>query len=105
MNIRNIKFIESEAFENKINIKLCNELINFIYETSSNKSKDILDDIIKKCIWFRKNKILEIKNIYDRIFSPVEYCLGIEQRRPLSLAKFGFIRTFLLSCLITLKYS
>nr|DAJ94902.1 MAG TPA: hypothetical protein [Caudoviricetes sp.] len=53
----------------------------------------------------KKNKILEIKNIYDRIFSPVEYCLGIEQRRPLSLAKFGFIRTFLLSCLITLKYS
>ena len=35
------------------------------------------------------NGILEIKNIYDRIFSPVEYCLGIEQRRPLSLAKFG----------------
>ena len=65
MNIRNIKFIESEAFENKINIKLCNELINFIYETSSNKSKDILDDIIKKCIWFRKNKILELQEICE----------------------------------------
>ena len=65
MNIRNIKFIESEAFENKINIKLCNELINFVYETSSNKSKDILDDISKKCIWFRKSKILELQEICE----------------------------------------
>ena len=43
-----------------------------------------LDEVHKYPSWSK-----EIKNIYDRIFSPVEYCLGIEQRRPLSLAKFG----------------
>ena len=33
MNRNNIEFVENEAFDKKVNIELCNELINFIIQT------------------------------------------------------------------------
>lgn len=63
MNRKNIKFIESDAFKDKVNIELFNELIWFISETSSNESKNILSDIEKRCIWFKNNNMPEIHEI------------------------------------------
>lgn len=63
MNKYNIEFIENEAFEKKVNIRLCNELINFIALTSDKDSKGILNKLEKKCIWFEKNGVVEIHEI------------------------------------------
>lgn len=65
MNRNNIEFVENEEFEKKINIKLCNELINFIAETSSNDSCDTLNNIKEKCIWFKEKDIIEINSICE----------------------------------------
>lgn len=65
MNRNNIEFVENEAFDKKVNIELCNELINFIIQTSNNNSNDIVKSIEEKCIWFKKKDITEIQNICE----------------------------------------
>lgn len=65
MNRNNIEFVETEAFEKNVNVELCNELINFIAETSSNDSHITLENIKEKCIWFKKKDMIEINNICE----------------------------------------
>lgn len=64
MNRNKIKFVENESFEKKINIRLCNELINFIISTSSKEGNDTVKDIKQRCIWFNEKRTIEIQNIY-----------------------------------------
>lgn len=59
-----MEFIENEAFENKINIKLFNEIIQFIVKTSKGEECNILKKIKNKCIWYDDNNIEKIQNVY-----------------------------------------
>lgn len=93
MNRNKIKFIENEAFEKKINIKLCNELINFIFSTSSNNATDTLKGIKEECIWFNEKRTIEIQNIceiqyFGELLERYEQKIGndIKDVRAISLA-------------------
>ena len=51
MDKNEIEFIENEAFEKKVNIELCNKLINYIIKISDNDYRSTLKNISDKCIW------------------------------------------------------
>lgn len=53
MDKNEIEFIENEAFEKKVNIELCNKLINYIIKISDNDYRSTLKNISDKCIWFK----------------------------------------------------
>lgn len=53
MDKNEIEFIENEAFEKKVNIELCNKLINYIIKISDNEYRSTLKNISDKCIWFK----------------------------------------------------
>lgn len=53
MDKNEIEFIENEAFEKKVNIELCNKLINYIIKISDNDYRSTLKKISDKCIWFK----------------------------------------------------
>lgn len=53
MDKNEIEFIENEAFEKKVNIELCNKLINYIIKISDNDYHSTLKNISDKCIWFK----------------------------------------------------
>ena len=53
MDKNEIEFIENEAFEKKVNIELCNKLINYIIKISANDYRSTLKNISDKCIWFK----------------------------------------------------
>ena len=53
MDKNEIEFIENEAFEKKVNIELCNKLINYIIKISDNNYRSTLKNISDKCIWFK----------------------------------------------------
>ncbi len=106
MNRNNIQFIETEAFKKNVNIELCNELINFVAETSSNDSNDTLKKIEEKCIWFKKKDILEIKNIceieyFGELLERYEDKIGNDIRdiRAISLA-LGYAKDLITSNMI-----
>lgn len=106
MNRNNIKFVETEAFKKNVNIELCNELINFVAETSSNDSNEALKRLEKKCIWFKKKDILEIKNIceieyFGELLERYEDKIGndIKDIRAISLA-LGYTKDLITSNMI-----
>ena len=53
MDKNDSEFIENEAFEKKVNIELCNKLINYIIKISDNDYRSTLKNISDKCIWFK----------------------------------------------------
>lgn len=53
MDKNEIEFIENEALEKKVNIELCNKLINYIIKISDNDYRSTLKNISDKCIWFK----------------------------------------------------
>lgn len=54
MKINEIEIIEYEAFEAIINIKLFNDVISFIMETTNIESKIVLNKLIREHIWFKR---------------------------------------------------
>lgn len=64
MNINKIKVKKYKAFENVINIDLCNKIINFVLETTTKKAIDVIDEIQNRVIWFQKTTTNTIQDEY-----------------------------------------
>ena len=62
--MKKVNFVENEAFENKINIQLFNEIVNFVISTTNIDAYNSIRQIKENFIWFKKDINESIQDKY-----------------------------------------